>query len=190
MANAIREPTPHQPHRWTRAEYEHIVDSGGFPPEARLELLEGQIIDMSPQKSTHASACDLVEAALLTCIFPDAYIRTQKPLAIDTTSEPEPDIAVVPGTPRDYVDHHPTTARLIVEVADSSLDYDRSRKARVYARNRVPEYWIVNLRDRVLEIHRQPLGEGYRLTETRRADERVSPLAAPRCTVAVRDLLP
>lgn len=190
MANAIREPSAYQVHRWTRAEYEHMVEVDGFPQEARVELLDGEIVDMSPQKSLHASACDLAEAALRLCAFDDAYIRTQKPLAIDATSEPEPDIAVVPGTARDYVYVHPSTALLVVEVADSSLDYDRTRKASVYARNGVPEYWILNLRDRVLEVYRQPDADAYRLSDALRTDTTVTPLASPGCAVAVRDLLP
>jgi Uma2 family endonuclease len=190
MANAVRDASPSQVHHWTRAEYEHIVNTGGFPENTRLELLDGNIIDMSPQQSLHASTCDLVEAALRACTFDAAYLRTRKPLAIDATSEPEPDLAVVPGSPRDYVHHHPSTALLIVEVADSSLDYDRSRKARVYARNGVPDYWIINLRDRVLEIYRQPDGDRYRSRDTLRAEDMATSLAAPDCDVAVADLLP
>ncbi|WP_058557024.1 Uma2 family endonuclease [Thiohalocapsa sp. ML1] len=190
MANAVRDPTPSHVHRWTRAEYEHIVNTGGFSASTRLELLDGEILDMSPQKSLHASTCDLVEAALRACPFDAAYLRTQKPLAIDATSEPEPDVAVVPGSPRDYVHHHPTTALHIVEVADSSLDYDRSRKARVYARNGVPDYWIINLRDLVLEVYRQPNADGYRSRDTLLAGDMASPLAARDCAVAVASLLP
>jgi len=190
MVNAVREFQPQQVHLWSRAEYEHIVEVGGFHPAARLELLDGEIIDMSPQKSTRASACDLVEAALRACVFDDAYVRTQKPLAIDEVSEPEPDVAVVPGNARDYVEHHPTTALLIVEVADSSLDYDRHRKSRVYARNAIPEYWIVNLRDRVLEVHREPVAGAFQRIDALGSGQELSPLAAPDCIVAVADLLP
>ncbi len=177
-------------YRWSRVAYERVVNVGGFPPEARLELLDGEIIDMSPQKSQHAAACDLAEAALRTCDFGAAYVRIQKPLALDDTSEPEPDLAVVPGTPRDYADAHPGQALLIVEVADSSLGYDRTRKAGAYARNGVPEYWVINLRERVLEVRLAPAGGVYTQLQRLSADEQVAPIAAPGCRIAVRALLP
>jgi Uma2 family endonuclease len=190
MRDAVREAIPPHAHRWTRAEYEHIVDVGGFSPGARLELLDGEIIDMSPQKSLHASTADLIEAVLRACCPDDAYVRSQKPLALDDLSEPEPDIAIVPGTAHDYRHHHPTTALLIVEVADSSLDFDRRRKAPAYARNGIPEYWIINLRDRAIEVHREPAGDAYQRLSTLTASQRISPLAAPDCAIAVADLLP
>jgi Uma2 family endonuclease len=152
--------------------------------------LDGEIIDMSPQKSQHAAACDLAEAALRTCDFGAAYVRTQKPLALDDRSEPEPDLAVVPGTPRDYADAHPDHALLIVEVADSSLGYDRTRKAGAYARNGVPEYWIINLRERVLEVRRGPIDGVYSEHQRLPADGQVAPIAAPGCRIAVQALLP
>ncbi|WP_295881698.1 Uma2 family endonuclease [uncultured Thiohalocapsa sp.] len=190
MTDAFREPVSPHAHRWTRAEYERIVEVGGFGAEARLELLDGDIVDMSPQKSAHASTADLTEAVLRACTFPNAYIRTHKPLAIDDMSEPEPDIAVVPGAPRDYVHAHPSTALLVIEVADSSPGYDRERKARVYARNGIADYWILNLRDQVLEIHRAPQGDAYRRRDTLGPGQQTSPLAAPDCVVRVDELLP
>jgi len=190
MVHAAREPAPHQAHRWSRAEYEHIVEVGGFQAGARLELLDGEIIDMTPQKSLHASAADLAEAALRACSWDGAYVRSQKPLALDALSEPEPDIAVVPGGARDYVDHHPTSALLLVEIADSSLDFDRKRKACAYARNAIPDYWIVNLRDRALEVHREPAGDAYQRVETLRVGQHISPVAVPDCSIPVADLLP
>jgi Uma2 family endonuclease len=119
MRDAVRESVSPHTHRWTRAEYERIVHVGGFSPGARLELLDGEIIDVSPQKSLHASTADLVEAALRACCPDNAYLRSQKPLALDDLSEPEPDIALVPGAARDYLHRHPASALLIVEVADT-----------------------------------------------------------------------
>jgi len=190
MTDAVRESVSPHAHRWTRAEYERIVEVGGFGAEARLELLDGDIVDMSPQRSAHASAADLAEAVLRACTFANAYVRTQKPLAIDDISEPEPDIAVVPGAPRDYAQAHPSTALLVIEVADSSLAYDRERKARVYARNGIADYWILNLRDGVLEIHRAPQGDAYRRIDTLGPGQQISPLAAPACVVGVAEILP
>ena len=117
-------------------------------------------------------------------------MRTQKPLAIDDISEPAPDIAVVPGAPRDDVQAHPRTALLVIEIADSSLAYNRARKARVYARNAIADYWIVNLRDQVLEIHRAPQGDAYQRIDTLGPGQQISPLAAPACLVGVAEILP
>jgi Uma2 family endonuclease len=177
-------------HIWTRAEYERIVDAGGFDPEARLELIDGEIVDMSPQNSRHASAADKVEEALRACFRTGFYVRAQKPLALGAYSEPEPDVAVVPGRPGDYVRSHPGTAVLIVEVSDSSLAIDRGRKCALYARNGIPEYWVLNLPDHRLEVHRQPDGEAYATRLVLDAEQRVCPLAAPGCEIRVADLLP
>jgi Uma2 family endonuclease len=123
-------------------------------------------------------------------------IRVQLPLALGPDSEPEPDVSVVRGTPRDAPSGHPTTAALVVEVADSSLRLDRGPKARVYARAGIADYWIVNLIDRVLEVHREPSGprpggqSAYAAVHTLDADAIIAPLAAPPARIAVADLLP
>lgn len=132
-------------HRFSRAQYEHMVDTGVFGPEDRLELLEGEIIDMAPEKSRHATAIRLLEDALRK-VFGYGYdIRSQLPLSLNDLSQPEPDIAVVTGSPRDYRDAHPAHAVLVVEVADTTLAYDRTRKLATYARSGIPEYWILDL---------------------------------------------
>jgi Uma2 family endonuclease len=124
-------------------------------------------------------------------------VRQHAPLALDDASEPEPDVAVVVGTPAAYRAAHPGTAALVVEVADSSLRLDRRLKAALYARNRLPEYWIVNLADATLEVARDPRPTPeapeswrYAVVEVLRASARVRPLGAPGSTVAVSDLLP
>jgi len=114
----------------------------------------------------------------------------QLPLALGPYSEPEPDVAVVEGTIDDYVEAHPSTAVLVVEVADASLQFDRTRKAALYARAGIPDYWIVNLLDGVLEVHRQPEGDAYRERLVLPSQERVRPLARPEVEIAVAELLP
>jgi Uma2 family endonuclease len=185
MSTAVR-----NTHRWSRAEYDRIVDVGGFAVDTRVELLDGEIIEMSPQKSAHATAVGLVEAALRRCIDDGCHLRSQKPLALDERSEPEPDVAVVPGQLRDYAHRHPHTALLIVEVADTSLGYDQGSKARAYARNGIADYWILNLRDRVLEVYRDADHQGYAQRRLVGAGEEIEPLMSPQCVVRVDDLLP
>jgi Uma2 family endonuclease len=124
-------------------------------------------------------------------------VRVQLPLALGPASEPEPDVAVVRGTPRDFLDEHPSRPALVVEVAGESLGFDRTTKARLYARHRVRDYWIVNLRAGALEVRRRPFHRpgspsrwGYRDVAVFRPGDLVRPLAAPRARVPVADLIP
>lgn len=179
-------------HRWTREEYERLAESGFFPPDARIELIEGVIYDMAAQNSLHATGYRLVHESL-RLVFPAGSgfeIRGQLPLALSDDSEPEPDLAVVRGGIRDFCDHHPTTAVLVVEVADSSLLRDRKKKVSLYARAGIPEYWILNLIRRTLEVYRDPVEETYRSRTTLRAGAYVTPFAQPLVRVQIDDLLP
>ena len=124
-------------------------------------------------------------------------MRLQAPLVLDDDSEPEPDVAVVAGEYRDYVSGHPSTAALVVEVADSSLGLDRRLKGGLYARAGLLEYWIANLVEGVLEVHREPrpapdtaYGWVYRSVEILRSPASVTPLGAPGSLIPVADLLP
>lgn len=176
-------------HRWSREEYERMAGTGLLPPEARVELIDGIIYDMAAQSGPHVTGVHLVLAAL-QAVLPSAYIRVQSPLALDDDSEPEPDLAIVPGSARDYLDEHPRTALLVVEVADSSLGHDRKRKLPRYARAGIPDVWILDLTKRALEVCRDPDGTIYRSRILLRAGDTISPLARPDAGIAVADLLP
>jgi len=183
--------------RWARDEYERMVEAGVFPPGDRVELIDGEIVAMTPQGSGHATAVGLIEEALRAVFQVGYHVRGQRPLALDPTSEPEPDVAVVPGGLRDYRDAHPTAAALVVEVADTTLAYDRDHKGSLYARAGIPEYWIVNLLDHTVEVSRDPApvpearyGWGYRTVRAYRPGDTIVPDAAPHRQVAVGDLLP
>lgn len=189
--------SPTRTRRWTRLEYERLIDAGIFRPGERLELLAGHLVVSEPQGSLHATAVGLVEDALRACFGPGWVVRVQMPIALDDDSEPEPDVAVVPGTRRDYELGHPSRPALLVEVAESSLDDDRGDKAGLYARAGVPEYWIVNLVDRVLEVHREraaspdvPSAWSYRATTSLGPGTSVAPLAHPGVLIEVAALLP
>ncbi|MBI5482735.1 MAG: Uma2 family endonuclease [Deltaproteobacteria bacterium] len=181
----------HEPRRrrFTRAEYERMVDADVLGPDDRVELIEGEILVMSPEQSRHAAAIDVAAEALRHAFGPRATVRVQHPLALGPESEPEPDLAVVSGSPRDYADSHPTTALLVVEVADTSLATDRTTKALLYARAGIADYWIVNLPGRGLEVHRQPGPDGYGAVERLSPAGHVTPLGAPGATILVADLL-
>lgn len=184
-------------YRWTRRAYGRLIDEGILCEDDPVELLDGLLVVKEPQHTPHTTAIDLVSAVLRTAFGPGWLVRAQAPMAADRWSEPEPDVYVVPGAPRDYLPEHPTRPALVVEVAHSSLRLDRTRKAAIYARAGVEDYWIVNLLDRVLEVHREPtrldtprLRWGYRSIETLGPAAIVTPLAAPTARISVADLLP
>jgi Uma2 family endonuclease len=178
-------------YRWTRKAYERAVEAGVFPLDLRAELLDGQIVEkMSPQGSRHTTALRLVTRALEVAFGDGVDVRAQAPLSAGARSQPEPDVAVVPGSVRDYRDAHPEEALLVVEVADTTLRTDRGRKARIYAQAGFPEYWIVNLPGACLEVHRDPAGDAYRTKTTLAAGDTVAPLARPGAAIPVADLLP
>lgn len=177
-------------HRWTRDEYEKLVENGAFGPENRVELVEGIIYDMTPQNSRHAAVIGRLNKVLTALYAEDCSVRVQTPLALRDDSLPEPDFAVVPGDDFDYLDAHPTTALLVIEVADSSVYRDRELKAGLYARSGIQEYWIVHLGEKTLEVFREPSQDGYRSRAVLRASDSVSPLSRPQVSLAVRRFLP
>lgn len=172
--------------RWTRLEYSRLIDVGVLHEDDPIELLEGRLVVAEPHHTPHATSIDLVGEALR---------RVQLPLGLRADSEPEPDVAVVRGDARDFLADHPATAALVVEIADASLELDRQLKARIYARAGITDYWIVNLIDRVVEVHRDPVvagrrGSRYRDVTVMAASERLVPLAAPFSSILIADLLP
>ena len=177
-------PAP-RPHRWTRDSYEKLLDSGALGPEDRVQLIDGDILERSPEKSRHAATVELVAEALRGVFSAGYAVRVQHPLALSARSEPEPDVAVVLGSHRDYLDRHPETALLVVEVADSSLQLDQGPKLRLYAEVGIPTYWIVNLQQNVIEVYESPAGGLYRIR--RLFQEGEVPVSTR--TVAVADII-
>jgi Uma2 family endonuclease len=167
-----------------------MVETGILGPEDRVELIQGEILTMSPQKSAHATGVQLAGDALRAAFGEGFVVRTQLPLAVGGESEPEPDVAVVAGSPRDFRDAHPTTAELIVEVAEASLELDRGVKKSLYAAAGIREYWILDLVERRLEVHREPTGRAYGKSRALQPNDSISPLARPAARLRVAELLP
>jgi Uma2 family endonuclease len=176
--------------QWTREEYDRLVAAGAFRTGTRVQLVQGEIVEMTPQSAAHATALLRLDKALQIIYRDTHHVRPQLPLSLGALSEPEPDIAVVAGSLEDYRESHPTTAVLVVEVADTTLHFDRTRKLGMYAEALVPEYWIVNVADGVLEVYREPEGLRYRTALRLGPDETVTPASAPGARLIVRDLLP
>jgi Uma2 family endonuclease len=166
-----------------------MVNTGIFA-EDHIELLDGEIVEMTPQGTQHIAIIAVVYEVLRRTLPDGCHIRPQGPIALDAASEPEPDFTVVQGAPRDYLEDHPAERLLVVEVSVSSLRYDRGRKLRAYARNGVREYWIVNLIDLRLEVYRLPAEDGYGDISILGTGDHVTPLHAPGNSIAVADLLP
>jgi Uma2 family endonuclease len=182
--------------RWTREEYDRLVERGVFDGEP-LELIAGQLIVAEPKGAYHVVTVGIVGRALRAALPPGWVVRDQAPVALDDESEPEADLAVVPGDYVDYLTEHPQRPVLVVEVADSSLHFDRRHKGSLYARGGVQDYWIVNLVDRVLEVYRDPgpdspatYGFHYASVERLAPPAFVTLQALPAVRVAVAHLLP
>ena len=179
---------------WTRDQYDKVVAGGIFTPEDKLELVEGELYEKKTPHPPHASVMMKFQR-WFSRNLPDSYdFRNQLPLALGSRSEPEADFAVVVTSLNDYNGEHPKSALLVIEVADSSLKYDQGKKAAMYAKAGIADYWIVNINERVIEVYRDPVkvnGRGRYETKLRFAEgETVTPLAFENITVAVTDVLP
>ena len=184
-----------QTRRFTRAEYDRLIREGFFDEDEPIELLDGLLVVKEPQGSGHVRMVSHVRRVLQRAFGERYDVLVQSPIALDDASEPEPDLAVVRERPKDHLRSLPSSPALVVEVADSSLGKDRRKKAKLYARNSVADYWIVNLVDRALEVHRDPVrssGGRWKYRSVRSLGPRavVAPLAAPRARLRVADLLP
>ena len=184
--------------KWTRANYRRAWEMGFFG-EAKVELVWGEVIEKMPMNPPHATVLLLLQGALLQ-IFGNGYcVRQQSPFLAGDESEPEPDLAVVRGTMRDYVGEHPEAgdALLVVEVSDATLAYDLGAKATLYAASGVADYWVVDIPHRKLHVHRSPVElpsapvpAAYLSVQELDENTSIAPLAAPSQSLLVRDLLP
>lgn len=183
-----------RPYRWSVSEYYRAAEAGLFEGK-RVQLIKGEIVEMAPMGLPHSIAIRLIRRVLESVFQADYLVDSQLPLSFDNVSVPEPDISVVEGSLNDLHGDHPRYAVLVVEVADTSLRYDRGKKAALYAEFGIDDYWIVNLRDRCVEVHRSPVNDvdlGWVYSETRSysESESLSPLAKSAASIVVSDLLP
>lgn len=177
------------PRRLSVDEYHRMIETGILDEDERLELLEGVIVAMSPQDEPHAWPIQRL-TRILTRVLGDEYdIRVQLPLTLGRSNEPEPDLAVVRAGPRTK-GRHPRTALLVIEVADDSLRRDRTVKAALYARFKVPEYWVVNVEAQVVEVFTGPRPRSgvYGGVRTVGKRDTLASESLPEVSVRVRDL--
>lgn len=174
-----------QRHRLTVAEYYRMGETGILAPDARVELIEGEIIDMPPIGSPHASTVFFISDRLRDIVKSIAFVWVQNPIRLSQHSEPQPDVALLRPRLDLYHSSHPTSADvfLIVEVADTSLAYDTQIKLPLYAHHGIPEVWLVDLPNRRLIIHRTPTAAGFQDVQTVTGLSAVTPLLLPAVTV-------
>ena len=180
--------------RLSVAQYHRMIETGILAPEDRIELLEGYLVAKMPRNPPHDAVISLILNRVLTPRLPLGWFARGQSAITTAYSEPEPDIAVVCGSERDYFDRQPGPAdmALVIEVSDSRLSNDRSVKARIYASASLPLYWIVNLVDHHLEFYSDPSAGSYATRRDYAASDAV-PLVIDRADlgpIAVRDLLP
>lgn len=177
--------------RLTVGDYHRMVAADVFDEHDHVELLEGVIVEMSPQSPRHAKVIRRLCDPRFVTAGPDCVVQCQLPLTLVPDSEPEPDVAVIRMSVNDERNEHPSTALLVFEVARESLRKDRLAKAGLYARAGIPEYVIVNLAQDCLEVHRDPdpPARRYRTVTTLLAPDRFQSTAVPGYAFAVADLL-
>ena len=180
--------TPHR-HRFSVADFHRMAAVGILSPDDRVELIEGELIRMAPMGNWHAFVVSELHRLLLLGLGERAVVRSQTPLVLGTDSEPEPDVLVLRRRDDQYRDALPEArdVQLLVAVADTTLEVDRGVKLSLYARHGVPEVWIVNRRERQVEMHRQPVAGRYGDVRLRRTGL-VAPADFPGLAIAVEGL--
>ena len=178
-------------HRFTRAEYHRMAETGILSPDARVELIDGEIVEMSPIGGPHVAAVDRLNRIFTRGVGDDVIVRVQGPIALSNDGEPEPDVVLLRYREDFYADDHPSeeAVLLIVEVADTSESYDRRTKAPLYAQHGIPELWLVDLNRDFVTRFTEPGPDGYASTRIFRRGEWLSPLAFPDLKVAVDAIL-
>lgn len=178
-------------YRWTVEEYEELGRTGILGENDRVELLNGEIIVMSPIGYRHATAVNRLTKFFIQRANERFIVTPGNPFILDERSEPQPDICLADPA-IDTQGHHagPEQLYLVIEVSDSTVAYDRKDKGPAYARNHVREYWLLNLADNALEVFRSPSAEGYRESLVLSADEKIAPLSFPDLVIRVGDFLP
>jgi Uma2 family endonuclease len=178
-------------HRFTAEEYHRLAEVGILAPDARVELIEGEIHDMSPIGPLHGGVTRRLNRIFSLRAKGRWTVSVQDAVRLDSHSEPEPDLVLLKPAPDDYATHHPAPddVLLLIEVADSSLDFDRSKKIPVYARAGILEVWIINLQETTIEVHRDPHFTSYGSKTILRAGDKAYPAAFPDVAVGVAELL-
>ena len=178
-------------YRFTTAEYHRMAEAGVLGEDDRVELIDGEILEMSPIGPRHAACVKRLSHLFSQRLGGEAIVSVQDPIGLSDHAEPQPDLALLRPRADFYAPEHPTPEEvlLVIEVADNSVEYDRQIKAPLYARNRIPELWLLDLGRDHLVVYRDPTGDGYATTRLLRPGEAISPLAFPHLMIPIADIL-
>jgi Uma2 family endonuclease len=177
---------------FTAEEYQRLAEIGILDEDERVELIEGRIVQMPAKNTRHTTATTRANRYFNRLFGERVIIRVQDPILLNDFSEPEPDIVLAAPPDERYLEHHPTPKDifLVLEIADSSLAYDRDVKCPLFARNGIVQFCLLNVRDRELEDYRNPGPDGYRSKQTYLESQSFNLVAFPKVSVRVKDLLP
>ena len=180
-----------QRRRFTVVEYHRLAEAGVLRDDDRVELVEGEIVEMTPIGSQHAACVDRLMVLLQRCVEGRGILRVQGPIRLDAHSEPQPDLSVLKRRADFYASAHPGPGDviLVVEVADASLGYDRAIKVGMYARAGVRETWLVDLQNERVDVFTQPTPQGYRASRQIRRGDRLTSHSLPAASLFVNDML-
>ncbi len=178
-------------HLTNLAEWQKMGEANIFPPGSRLELINGEIIEMAPIGSNHAGQINRLNQLLTPLVSNQAIVSIQNPVQLDDLSEPEPDLMLLKPKDDFYSAQHPNASDvlLLIEVADTSLTFDQNQKLRLYALHDIPEYWLLNIKDRCLEVYRQPFNGLYAEKTTLRPGDQISLSQLNDMTINIADFL-
>jgi len=178
-------------HRFTVEAYYRMAECGILPHDLRVELLDGEIVEMTPIGDRHAACVDWLNHALVTAVSGRAIVRVQNPVRLGPRSEPQPDVALLRYRPDFYRAGHPgpDDVLIVIEVGDSSVDFDREVKTPLYAAADIPEVWIVDLLAERVEVYRGPGPRSYADVARRARGERISPVTLPDLVLDVSAIL-
>ncbi|MEY3808736.1 MAG: hypothetical protein RI893_1712 [Pseudomonadota bacterium] len=172
-------------------EWQKLGDANIFPPESRLELIDGEILEMAPIGCNHSGHLNRINKLFTVLTADCADTSVQNPLQLGDLSEPEPDFMLLKPTADFYCSRHPNAddVLLLIEVADSSLSFDQNQKLRLYARHNIPEYWLLNLKDSCIEVYRQPHEDVYGEKTTLRVGDTITLSQLNQLTINIADIL-
>ena len=186
--NAVLEDV--KPYRFTVEEYFRMGATGVIPPDARVELIEGEIIEMPPIEPPHSGTVNTLTRLLVSRCGDRAVVSVQNPMIISNRSAPQPDFAVLRPRGDDYQGKHPRVEDILlaIEIANTTLRYDLGRKSPLYARHGIPELWVIDVKERVVHVFREPSETGYRSVAALRNQDRVSVAALPEISIGLNEI--
>lgn len=176
--------------RFTVEQYHQMIESRILTENDRVELIQGEILQMSPVGRRHAACVDRLVELLVLQLASRAIVRVQNPIQLNNNSEPQPDLALLRRRPDFYSQGHPSPVDilLIIEVSDSSADYDRQVKVPVYAQDGIREVWLVDLNAQIIEVYRESSGNEYQVKQKFSCGQTVSPLSFPEFSLSVEQI--